>query len=62
MSIQYSLIAKDRATMLAEYTEFSGNFQQLVRQLMPKLKSNTKQTFEAGKYLISISIALHFIV
>ena len=50
MSIQYSLIAKDKEVVLVEYKEFSGNFQQLVRQLMPKLKSNSKQTFEAGKY------------
>lgn len=52
MSIQYSLIAKDKEVILAEYTEFSGNFQQLVRQLMPKLRSNAKQTFEAGRYLV----------
>lgn len=50
MSIQYALIAKNRDTILAEYTEFSGNFQQLVRQLMAKLKPGAKQTFEAGKY------------
>ena len=49
MSIQYSLVAKDKETVLAEYTEFSGNFQQLVRQLMIKLKPGSKQTFEAGK-------------
>ena len=48
MSILYTLIAKDRDTVLSEYTEFSGNFQQLSRQLMLKLKPNSKQTFETG--------------
>lgn len=54
MSIQYAMIAKDKSTVLAEYTEFSGNFQQLARQLMPKLKSGAKQTFEAGTYFFGL--------
>ena len=54
MSIQYALVAKDRETVLAEHTEFSGNFQQLVRQLMLKLKPGAKQTFEAGGYVKTI--------
>eukprot|EP00826_Nyctotherus_ovalis_P034159 TRINITY_DN2804_c0_g1_i6.p1 TRINITY_DN2804_c0_g1~~TRINITY_DN2804_c0_g1_i6.p1 ORF type:complete len:146 (+),score=4.44 TRINITY_DN2804_c0_g1_i6:77-514(+) len=48
MPIQYALIAKDKDTILAEYTDYSGNFQQLVRQLMAKLRPSAKQTFEAG--------------
>ena len=31
MTIFYSLVAKDKDTILAEYTEHSGNFQQLTR-------------------------------
>ena len=54
MSIQYVMVAKDKNVVLAEYTDFSGNFQQLARQLMPKLKPGAKQTFEAGKYFIGI--------
>lgn len=49
MSVQYALVAKDKETVLAEYTEYSGNFQLLVKQLMIKLKPGAKQTFEAGK-------------
>ena len=48
MSIQYALVAKDRHIVLAEHTDYSGNFQQIVRQLMDKLTSDKKQTFEAG--------------
>ena len=33
MTIFYSLVAKDKDTILAEYTEHSGNFQQLTHQL-----------------------------
>ena len=47
--ILYALVGKDRDVVLAEFTDFSGNFQQLCRQLMLKLKPNARQTFEHNK-------------
>ena len=47
-SIVYGLVARDRNVILAEYTDFSGNFQQLVRQLLPKLQPDSKQSYETG--------------
>ncbi len=49
MSIQYALVAKEKSQPLAEHTDFSGNFRQLVPQLMEKLKPGSKQTFETSK-------------
>jgi hypothetical protein len=54
MSILYALVAKDRDIVLSEYTEFSGNFQQLIRQLMLKLRPNARQTFENGQEYIPL--------
>ena len=60
--IQYALVAKDRETILAEYTKFSGNFQQAMRMLLPKLKPGNKQTLEADKYFLSLIRIVHLFI
>ena len=50
MSILYSLIAKDGLVVLCEFTEYSGNFQQISRMLLKKIEPNTKKTIEYNKY------------
>lgn len=50
MTIFYALIAKEKDTILAEYTEHSGNFQQLTRQLFQKMQPNSKRRYEMDGY------------
>ena len=40
MSIFYALIAKNFDVILSEYTEHTGNFQQITRILLYKIKAN----------------------
>ena len=49
MSILYSLISKDFGVVLSEYTEYSGNFQQITRMILKKVHPNTKYTIEYDK-------------
>lgn len=49
MSIIYSLIAKDFGVVLSEYTEYSGNFQQITRMILKKVHQNCKYTIEYDK-------------
>ena len=49
MSILYSLISKDLGVVLSEYTEYSGNFQQITRMILKKVHPNTKYTIEYDK-------------
>jgi hypothetical protein len=53
MSIIYSLIAKNSDIVLCEYTEYKGNFQQISRVVMRKMKKNTKYSIEYEKYIFS---------
>ena len=46
MSIQYAVVLRDKKVILAEYTEFSGNFRSVALELFPKLKASGKQTYE----------------
>ena len=46
MTIFYALIAKGKNIILAEYTEYGGNFQQYTMQLMQRIEQDTKKTFE----------------
>ena len=39
MSIKYSLISKENDKVLCEYTDFIGNFEQISRQLLKKVKA-----------------------
>ena len=50
MSILYALISKDQDVVLTEYTEYSGNFQQITRALLRKVHLNTKYTIDYDKY------------
>ena len=50
MSIFYALISKSFDIVLCEYTEYSGNFQQITRMLLRKIKKNTKFTINYDKY------------
>jgi hypothetical protein len=55
MSILYALIAKNFDLILTEYTEYSGNFQQITRILLYKIKINyNKYNNENSKGLYSI--------
>ena len=44
MSIIYTLIIKDKNIIMAEYTEYNGNFEQVSRNLIGKVKKNHKAT------------------
>ena len=46
MPIYYAVIVKKRDVVLCEYTDYSGNFQQLTRQLFSKIEPDSKKTFE----------------
>ncbi len=50
MTIQYAMVAKEQSQPLSEYTDYSGNFRQVVPQLLEKLRPGARQTFEAAKY------------
>jgi hypothetical protein len=45
MSIKYSLISKEKDKVLCEYTDFIGNFEQISRELLKKVKSDSRGTF-----------------
>jgi hypothetical protein len=51
MTIFYALLAKGKNIILAEYTEYSGNFQQYTMQLMQRIEADTKKTFELEEFL-----------
>ena len=42
MKIIYTLIARNSKIVLCDFTEFSGNFQQISLVLLGKIKKNTK--------------------
>ena len=42
MPIFYSLIAKNYDLILSEYTDYAGNFQQITRMLLYKIKKLDK--------------------
>ncbi len=46
MAIFYAIIAKRNNIVLAEYAEYTGNFQQYAMQLMLKIEADTLKTFE----------------
>ena len=50
MTIFYALVSKQNNIVLAEFTEYSGNFQQYTVQLMKRIESNSKRTFELEEY------------
>jgi hypothetical protein len=50
MSIILSLIAKFPDIVLCEYSEFVGNFPQITRVVLQKLKPNSKYSVEYDKH------------
>jgi hypothetical protein len=42
MSILYTLIARGTKTILCEFTDHSGNFQQVSMQFLPTIKKDHK--------------------
>ena len=50
MSIIYSLVARSFDVVLSEHTEFAGNFQQISRILMRKMRKNNKYSINYDKY------------
>ena len=49
MSFIYSLIANDRKIILADNTEYNGNFSQIVRLLLDKIEKEGKVTIDYDK-------------
>lgn len=49
MSILYALIAKEPDVVLCEYTDYSGNFQQITRIILRKIKKESKYTIDYDK-------------
>ena len=45
MSIIYSLIAKDKDRILCDYSEFTGNFEQITVKLLKKVQNESIATF-----------------
>ena len=53
MSLIYSLISKNKDTVLCEYTDFKGNFQQISRVILQKgIKKDSKYIINYDKYNI----------
>ncbi len=50
MSIMHCLVARNTEIVLAEYTEHDGNFQQISRLLLRKLRNEKKLTIEYDNY------------
>ena len=48
MPILYALISKE-AKILSEYTAHSGNFQQIIASLLPKLQQKRVRTFKTDE-------------
>jgi vesicle-associated membrane protein 7 len=51
MSIYYVLVAKRTDMILVDYTEYSGNFQQITIDLMKRIEPESRRTFELSEYL-----------
>ena len=49
MSIIFSLISRNSDVVLCEHTDFAGNFQQISRMLLRKIKKNSKFSIEYDK-------------
>lgn len=52
MSMIYVLISKEISNVLCEYTDFKGNFEQISRSLLKKVKANKRATFSYEESLI----------
>lgn len=45
MSIIYALVAKEKIKILAEFTDYGGNFEQMTLKLLNKVCENHRATF-----------------
>ena len=50
MPIFYALIVREKKTVLCEFTDYAGNFQQITRQLFPYIEKNKKKSFQTSEY------------
>ena len=50
MSIIYTFIARDKKIILSDYTEYSGNFQQISLIILNKVNKNKKCSLEYNEY------------
>lgn len=51
MSIIFALISRGNDVVLCEHTDYAGNFQQISRMLIRKIKKNSKYSIEYDKYI-----------
>ena len=49
MSILYALVAREPDKVLSDYTEYSGNFQQISRIILQKIKQGDRCTVSYDK-------------
>lgn len=54
MSIVYTLIARSNNIVLTDYTEYSGNFQQISVVILNKIKKDKKCSIDYNEYIYSI--------
>ncbi len=50
MSLIFALISRGNDVVLCEHTEYTGNFQQISRMLIRKIKKNSKYSIQYDKY------------
>ena len=50
MPIFYGLVVREAKTVMWEYTDYGGNFQQITRQLFPYIDKNKKKSFQTNEY------------
>ena len=50
VSIIYTLIARGSKIVLADFTEYSGNFQQISLIMLGKIKKNSKCEIQYNEY------------
>jgi hypothetical protein len=50
MSLILSLVARSPDVVLCEYSEFTGNFLQISRQILQKVKQDTKTSIAYDRY------------
>ena len=63
-SIVYTLIARSTKTVLCDYTEFTGNFQQISLLILGRIKkdSNVKLSIMIINIIMMMKMILHFYV
>ena len=44
------MVVREKKTVLCEFTDYAGNFQQITRQLFPYIEKNKKKSFQTSEY------------